>query len=250
MAVHTEARGDDGELRLVTIDRPERRNALDHATLELLKEAVAGAPPATRALVLTGAGGHFCAGADLTTVEDGAFVELLRSTLLALKTAPFPVLAAIEGPALGAGTQLALAADLRVAAPDASFGIPAAKLGLAVDQWTIDQLLRAAGGGPARAMLLGVQVLTGAELHRTGFVQRLAPEGTPVLDAALAWAGDLARLAPLTLTAHKLMLAAAEGGLVPAEEAAGARTKAWESADLQEGLAAFNERRPPHFRGA
>ena len=250
MAVHVEARGDGDAIRLVTLDRPERRNALDHETLEHLLASVRDAPPSMRALVLTGAGGHFCAGADLTTVEDGAFVDLLRSTLIALKTAPFPVLAAIEGPALGAGTQLALAADLRVATADASFGIPAAKLGLTVDQWTIDQLARAAGGGPARAMLLGVEVLSGADLHRTGFVQRVVDDGTSVLDAALAWAGDLSKLAPLTLIAHKLMLAVADGGLVDADVAAAARTKAWESSDLQEGLVAFKERRPPKFTGS
>lgn len=236
-------------MRLVTIDRPERRNALDHAALEALLAAVTTTVDGTRALVLTGTSGHFCAGADLTTVEDSGFVALLRSLLEALKIAPFPVVAGIEGAALGAGTQLALAADLRVATADATFGIPAAKLGLTVDQWTVDQLTRAAGGGPARAMLLGVETVRGEDLHRTGFVHRLVDGGMTVQSAALAWASDLAGLAPLTLKAHKLMLAAADGGLISDEVAAAARDDAWASADLQEGLAAFGERRVAEFRG-
>lgn len=253
MAVHVELQdaGEGAAIRLVTLDRPERRNALDHAALEALLDAVTSAPAEIRALVLTGAHGHFCAGADLTAVEDEGFVALLRAVLASIRTAPFPVLVAVEGAALGAGTQLALAADLRVTAVDASFGIPAAKLGLTVDQWTVEQLALAAGDGPARAMLLGVEVLVGADLHRTGFVHRLVDttaDDSTVLDEALAWAGELARLAPLTLRAHKLMLAAS-ADLVPSADAVAARTAAWESADLREGLAAFRERRPPTFTG-
>ncbi|HVX19557.1 MAG TPA: enoyl-CoA hydratase-related protein [Acidimicrobiales bacterium] len=247
MAVHVEPSGDGDAIRVVTLDRPERRNALDHATLEALLGALGDLPAATRAVVLTGAGGFFCAGADLTTVEDEGFVALLRSVLQAMRSVPVPVLAAIEGPALGAGTQLALAADLRVATADVSFGIPAAKLGLTVDQWTVDQLVVAAGDGPARGLLLGVEVLRGSDLHRTGFVHRLVEPGS-ALDAALAWATELADLAPLTLAAHKLMLAASTG-VVGAAEAAAARDRAWASADLQEGLAAFQARRRPDFTG-
>ncbi len=250
MAVHTETRGDRADIQLVTLDRPERRNAVDHATLEALVVALADAPGGTRALVICGAGGHFCVGADLATVEDEEFVVLLRRVLTEMKTVPYPVIAAIEGPALGAGMQLALAADLRVASPEAVFGIPAAKLGLTVDQWTVEQLAAAAGDGAARAMLLGVEVLSGSDLHRTGFVHRLADpaSGSSPLDAALQWASDLCRLAPLTLRAHKLMLAAASG-LVPEEVATAARTAAWQSQDLREGLDAFAERRPPIFTG-
>ncbi|HEY2999705.1 MAG TPA: enoyl-CoA hydratase-related protein [Acidimicrobiales bacterium] len=228
---------DRGPVAVVTIDRPERRNAVDHATLEALATTLAEAPADLRVLVLTGAGGHFCAGADLTTVEDAGFTALLRTVLDGLRLAPFVTLAAADGAALGAGTQLAVACDLRVATAQASFGIPAGRLGLAVDDWTVERLARLAGHGPARAMLLAAEVLKGDEAHRLGFVQRL---GT--LDDALAWADDIAALAPLTLRAHKAALER------PAEAAA-ARRAAWASDDLREGLAAFRERRRPRFHG-
>lgn len=225
-------------MRAVTIDRPERRNAVDHATLEALAEALHARGPDVRALVLTGAGGHFCAGADLSGVEDAGFTALLRTVLDGLRGAPFVTLAAVDGAALGAGTQLAVACDLRVSTPGASFGIPAAKLGLAVDAGTVERLALLAGHGPARAMLLAAEVLKGDEAHRLGFVQRLGDLG-----AALAWADEIAALAPLSLRAHKAALEA------PAE-AAGAIARAWASDDLREGLTAFRERRRPRFRGA
>lgn len=231
--IHTD---DRGQVVVVTIDRPARRNALDHAALEGLATALDGCGDDVRALVLTGAGGHFCAGADLSGVEDASFTDLLRAVLDRLRSAPFVTIAAAGGAALGAGTQLAVACDLRVADPAASFGIPAGRLGLAVDGWTVERVALLAGHGPARAMLLGGEVLSGEEAHRLGFVQRLGG-----LDDALAWAGDIADLAPLTLRAHK---AALEG--LP--DAPAARQRAWDSDDLQEGLAAFRERRRPVFR--
>ena len=125
---------------VVTIDRPERRNAVDHATLLSLAEAQRAAVAGeARVLVLTGAPPAFCAGADLTGVESGEFVDALVAALRGFTSLGFVTMAAIDGPALGAGTQLALACDLRIASPTSTFGIPAAKLGLAVDRWTIDR---------------------------------------------------------------------------------------------------------------
>lgn len=230
--IHTEARG---HVVVVTIDRPERRNAVDHEALEGLAAALDGCGDDVRAVVLTGADGHFCAGADLSGVEGEAFTTLLRSVLDRLRLAPFVTIAAADGAALGAGTQLAIACDLRVATEQASVGIPAGRLGLAVDGWTVDRLVALAGHGPARAMLLAAEVVKGDEAYRLGLVQRL---GT--LDDALAWADEVAALAPLTLRAHK---AALEG--LPDAPAAAAR--AWASDDLQEGLAAFKARRRPVF---
>jgi enoyl-CoA hydratase len=230
---------------LITIDRPERRNAVDHVALEALAAAIADATEAgVRALVLTGAGGHFCAGADLSTVEDAGFVTLLRGVLDALHDAPFPTIAAIEGAAMGAGVQLAVACDLRVATEDAHIGVPAGRLGLCVDHWTIRRVVSACGDSIARAVLLGGEVLTGADANRLGFVQRVGD-----LDFALAWATEISELAPLTLQAHKLMLNRLEAALPDDDDVAAARTRAWQSADLQEGLAAFRERRAPRFTG-
>src|SRR5437016_3206819 len=113
----------DGPVALLTIDRPARRNAVDRATLAQLLAAIADVADA-RVLVITGAGGHFCAGADLTGLEDSSFADALRRVLDALASSPRPVIAAVSGAALGAGAQLAVASDLRVAEPDATFGIP------------------------------------------------------------------------------------------------------------------------------
>jgi enoyl-CoA hydratase len=243
--IHLEHRG---TVALLTVDRPERRNAVDLEALDQLLEAHRGTEGA-RVVVLTGAGGHFCAGADLSGVEDPAFTERLRAVLAALRDDPRPSIAAVDGSALGAGTQLAVACDLRVATPGARFGIPAAKLGLAVDRWTVERLALLAGHGPARSMLLAAEVLGGEEAAALGLVQRVGD-----LDAALAWADEITALAPLTIAAHKAVLAGLEGPVGGGEgagedEAARAAARAWSSEDLQEGMAAFRERRLPHFHG-
>ena len=235
MAVHAERRG---AVALLTIDRPERRNALDLETVRALTSAVKDAADA-RVLVVTGAEGHFCAGADLGGVEGDEFVGALRILLLALTHTAQPVIAAVDGAALGAGTQLAVACDLRVATPDAKFGIPAAKLGLMVDQWSVRRLQAMAGDGATRAMLLAAEVVSGEDGHRLGLVQRIGD-----LDAALGWAAEIATLAPLSIAGHKLAL---NDG--PREEFEAAFARAWSSEDLGEGMAAFRERRAPEFRG-
>jgi enoyl-CoA hydratase len=231
---------------VVTIDRPERRNAVDHATLLSLAEAQRAAVAGeARVLVLTGAPPAFCAGADLTGVESGEFVDALVAALRGFTSLGFVTMAAIDGPALGAGTQLALACDLRIASPTSTFGIPAAKLGLAVDRWTIDRCASEFGASVARGMLLAAQTWSAEQLHVSGGVHRLGG-----LAEALVWADQLAELAPLTIAAHKLGLEglAPPPGLDPVFEAA--RLAAWASADAEEGRVAFLEKRRPQFRGA
>ncbi len=236
---------DRGPVALLTIDRVARRNALDHEALEELLDAH-GRASSARVVVLTGAEGHFCSGADLSGVEDGGFTNLLRDVLATIRDDPRPHLAAVDGAALGAGSQLAIACDLRVATPAARFGVPAAKLGLMIDHWSIQRLALLAGAGPARAMLLGAETYTGEEACALGFVQRVGD-----LDDALGWADEIAALAPLTLAGAKLALNRREmpvgrGDDVGVHEA---WDRAWGSEDLQEGIAAFRERRRPVFRG-
>ena len=242
LMIHAERRD---HVMVVTLDRPERRNALDHDELAAIESIQLGIDPdETRVLVLTGSHGHFCSGADLTTVEDDEFVALLHRVLTWFREAPFPTMAAIEGFALGAGTQLALACDLRMATPESGFGVPAAKLGLLVDQWTIRRLVALVGQSAARHLLLSTDVISGEWAHGLGFVHRL---GTPV--DALDWAGEIARLAPLTLRGLKVGLNEADVDEPTTSAFAAAFERAWSSEDLAEGLAAFGEKRRPQFRG-
>jgi enoyl-CoA hydratase len=237
-----------GRVSLVTLDRPERRNALDHPTLlELLEiqERLRGEVDAsrTRVIVLTGAPPAFCAGADLTGVEEGQFATDLGSVLRNFTTLAAPVLAAIDGPALGAGTQLVVACDLRIATPESQLGIPAAKLGLVVDHWTVRRVASEFTTPVGRSMLVGAETYTAAELHRTGGIHRLGDR-----DAAMEWAERLAALAPLTMAAHKHGLEA-DGGPHDADRFESLRRAAWASADAEEGRSAFLEKRRPVFRG-
>jgi enoyl-CoA hydratase len=229
----------------VTIDRPARRNALDTgACRALAAEITAAAAAGSRVIVLTGAGPHFCAGADLTGVHDAAFAGALRDLLDTILSVPLPVIAAVHGAALGGGTQLAVACDLRVVAPTARFGIPAAKLGLMVDHWTVQRLALLAGAGPARAMLLAAEELDAEAALRLGLAQRAGDLGD-----AEAWAADIAALAPLTIAGHKLALNRLEADLTGHRDVADAHRRAWDSADVAEGMAAFQERRPARFEG-
>ena len=245
MTVHVEIVGADEAITVVTLDRPERRNALDHATLEELTAVLAAAVERpTRVLILTGASGHFCAGADLQGVEDASFATLLQGVLDRLVEVSFPTVAAIEGAALGAGTQLAVACDLRVATADATFGIPAAKLGLMVNHWTVQRAAVLLGHSTARAVLLAAEVVKGDRALQLGLVNRAGS-----LPEALAWAEQIAQLAPLTIAGHKLMLNKLEAAPAADADVSAAFARAWESEDFAEGIDAFRNRRTPTFRG-
>jgi enoyl-CoA hydratase len=233
-----------GRVAVITLDNPARRNAVDGDACGVLAEAVARVVvEGARAIVLSGAGPHFCAGADLKAGEGIGFAAKLRGALDALRDAPVCTIAAVQGAALGAGMQLAIACDLRVVAPDARFGIPAAKLGLMVDHWTVQRVAALAGQGPARAVLLACEEIDAAAALSLG----LASRGGGVA-AAVAWAEEVAALAPLTIAGHKLALNRLEA---PADDAGvrAAFERAWASDDLAEGRAAFAERRPPRFQG-
>jgi enoyl-CoA hydratase len=242
MTVHLTVRE---AVALVTIDRPDRRNAVDHATLLSLRQAQLDAIAAeARCLVLTGAPPAFCAGADLTGVESGEFHSALVAALRGFTQLPIPTISAIDGPALGAGTQLVIACDLRVATERSVFGIPAAKLGLVVDHWTVERLAREMGWSIARAMLVAAQTYRTEQLVAAGAVHRVGD-----LEAALAWAAEIAALAPLTMATHKLALeqSSPHPAYDPLFEQA--RDAAWASHDAEEGRTAFLEKRPPNFLG-
>ncbi|MEO5679190.1 MAG: enoyl-CoA hydratase-related protein [Acidimicrobiales bacterium] len=226
---------------VITLDRPARRNALDVQACADLAGAVEEVVVAgARSLVVRGAGGHFCAGADIAATVDPAFTPALQLALRGLAAAPLLVVAAVEGACMGGGVQLALAADVRVTTADARISVPAARLGLAIDGWSGRRLAAAVGSGEAAALLLAAAEIDGARAHAIGFAQRLGTAAD-----AVAWAVEAAALAPLTVQAHKLALILPEDD----PQVEDARAAAWRSSDLAEGRAAFAERRPPRFTG-
>jgi enoyl-CoA hydratase len=234
----------DGDVALVEIDRHERRNALDVAHCHDLRAAVTGqVEGGARAVVITGTGSTFCAGADLTGAYDSGFRDALYAMLTAIAETAVPVLAALNGPAIGAGAQLAIACDLRVAAPQASFAIPTARLGLAVDPWTIARLAALGGTGTAQNLLIGCETIKAERAYQSGLASRLGDR-----PAALAWAQELAALAPLTLAYSKLALNQ-PGPADGRDELVRAYQACWASDDCAEGQRARAARRPPRFRG-
>jgi enoyl-CoA hydratase len=228
----------------IELNRPDQRNALNVATCRELVGAVEELRKAeVRAIMVTGRGSAFCSGADFGEVYGEGFRDALYAALGAVHTAPVPVVAAVNGPAIGAGTQLAIACDIRVAAPGAVFGLPTARLGLAVDPWTIRRLEQVGGGGTARALLLACEQM-GAELaHARGLADRIGERAD-----AEALVADLATMAPLTLAYNKLVLDRVD---LPEDDAelAAAFEGCWASEDIAEGRRARLEKRPPSFTG-
>jgi len=228
--------GVDGDVTVLEIARHERRNALDLEHCQQLHQAIGAATG--RAIVITGEGSSFCAGADLTGVYGPDFRQALYDMLQSVAAQPVPVIASINGPAIGAGTQLALACDLRVAVPEARFAVPTARNGLAVDSWTIARLQLLAGGGTARGILIGCDSYDASFALQRGLVDRIGDHA-----AALAWAHELAELAPLTHAYNKLAL---NNG--PDVEAA--FEACWSSQDQAEAELARREKRKPRFSGS
>ncbi|MFW0791440.1 enoyl-CoA hydratase [Gordonia sp. CPCC 205333] len=230
----------------IELAREAKRNALDEQMVAQLSDAFAtAASDGSRAIVLTGRGSVFSAGADLSgAVYDPAFLEKLVATLQQIESTPVPVIAALNGSALGAGLQLAMAADLRVMAPDALAGIPAAKIGVAVDEWTIRRLVSLVGSGQARGMLIGCDPLSADRAHALGFANRIGD-----LTDAQHWATTIASLAPLTLQHYKLVLNGDGARDSAPQDRIDAMLKAWQSEDLAEGRAARTEKRVPVYKG-
>lgn len=180
--------------RVLQLRRPEVRNALDTGLLAELLDAVVQAvdDSGVRVLVLTGAGGAFSAGADLREPLDHAGrmrrMELFCQVYEAVGTCPKVTIAAVDGPCVGAGLEVATACDLRVATPSASFRFPGAALGIPVGAAKVMGLV---GLGTAKDLVLTSRTFGAEEAHRVGLVQRLVDDGD-VLDAALAVARDIA----------------------------------------------------------
>jgi enoyl-CoA hydratase len=245
-----------GKVGVATINRPKRRNALNAEMCDQLRAHLERSAD-LRAIVMTGAGTAFCAGADLVTrfaTEGDSTADTFRPAfervLDAIVAHPAPVVAAINGPAIGAGMQLAVACDVRVAALGARLAIPGGKLGIHLSPRNIWRLAHLVGQGPARDFLLAGRTVEAEEAMRLGLVQYVDNDA---LGAALALAGEIAASAPLTVRGHKLALNLVAEAMWLGDEAraeiAEREAIAFASDDLQEGLAAFAEKRTPNFQG-
>ena len=232
----------DGDVVLLELQREDRRNALNLELCRAIHTAVDEAVDAgARVIVITGRGSAFCSGADLGGVYGPEFLEALYGMLHHLAKVPVPIIAAVNGPAIGAGTQLAIACDLRVADESATFAVPTARNGMAVDAWTIRTLAQLAGAGPARRLMLAAETFDRETALSCGLADR---PGT--LADARAWAQEIALLAPLTLAHNKLVLNGSRED-DPAIEASFAAV--WASEDVREAATARAEKRTPVFEG-
>ena len=236
----------DGDVLTIELQRERQRNALNYELVEALSVAMTDAAGSgVRAIVLTGQGTVFCAGADLSgPVYEQSFLDELLAMLRVVESIPVPVIAALNGAALGAGLQLAMAADLRVMSPSAWCGIPAAKIGVTVDEWTIKRLVSLVGAGDAAGILIGCDSLSADRAAAVGFANRIGD-----LAEAQQWAASIAALAPLTLQHYKLVLGDDGARDEAAPDHVAAMLRAWQSQDVAEGRAARAERRQPNFIG-
>jgi enoyl-CoA hydratase/carnithine racemase len=249
-----------GAVVVWTIDRADRMNALSRSTLlalgKLAREVADN--DSIRAVVITGAGDKaFCAGADLkerqgmTENDVRVQVELYRRELGPIDRCPKPVVAAINGVALGGGLELALCCDLRVAAPHAVLGLPETSLGIIPGAGGTQRLPRIVGEARAKEMILLARRLTPEEALAWGLVNRVTLPAKSVVDDAIEWIAPIAEGAPIAQEAaleaiDRASSTTLEVGLALEKVS---YDKTLVSEDRREALAAFAEKRKPQFKG-
>lgn len=244
----------DGATAILTLDYPARRNALAMPMRQGIVDAMERIEPdpAIRAVVITGAGGTFSAGGDIsgmdaTTLAAGRerFRTTHRMVRLLIKSSK-PIIAAVEGYAVGAGLSLALCADTIVADAAAQFGAGFGRVGLVADLGLPHTLPLRVGHGHARQILLYGDRISAPEAHRIGLIDQIVPDGTS-LDTALERARRFHAMAPLPIALTKQFLAAGLDAALDWER--DTQAALFVTADHAEGKAAFLEKRAPRFTG-
>jgi enoyl-CoA hydratase len=248
-------RPEDG-VALVRVNRPEARNALNMATRKALAAVFETLhdDPSARAIVLTGNEQAFAAGADLKEFVDTGAIEILRRRSErywnAVARTPQPVIAAINGYALGGGLELAMCCDVIIAGESAKLGQPEVRVGIMPGAGGTQRLTRAVGKFHAMRICLTGRPVSAAEAYQIGLVSQMVPDAQ-VVDSALEMARDLARLPPLAVMQIKEAILAGQDASL--EAALVLERKAFQllfaSADKREGMQAFFEKRPPRFKG-
>ena len=248
----------DGGVAVLCLDGADRMNAIGSHTYRALAAAVTGAEHngQTRAVVIHGAGRAFSAGADIEEMgafgsaeEFRRFIHGFTDALAVLERSRLPIVAAINGLALGGGLELAMTCDLRVAAGGAKLGLPEAKLGVLPGAGGTQRLPRLIPRGVAAEMLMLGRTIDGARAYQLGLVNQLAASGDAALADAVALAGELAAGPCLVPARTKELLRDTEGaelgeGIAREREVT---TELFATPDGQEGFAAFRERRAPAF---
>ena len=241
----------------VTLNRPERKNAVDGALWRALAATFRQTARSTedRVVVVTGAGGDFCAGADLSDLEAGTDHQLGRMRMihdvaLALHELPQPTIAKVDGVAVGAGCNLAFGCDLVVSSDRARFSEIFSRRGLSLDFGGSWLLPRRVGLHRAKELAFFGELLGAAEAERLGLVNRVVPAGE-LDDAVDEWAARLAAGPPLALSLTKRLLDDAAGMSLPEalEREGAAQALNIMSEDGKEAIRAFLERREPDFEG-
>jgi len=248
-----------GPVTLLRVNRPEQRNAIDFSTMDELEEALTllEKDESLRALVLTGGGDTFVSGGDLkdfqvlVTAEDGQrMAERMGTILTRLSCLPVPVIAALNGPAVGGGTEVALACDLRVAATNAYFSFRQVTMGIMTAWGGAPRLLALLGFSRSLYYLLTAERITSEQALQMGLVQRVTPEGQAVA-GAVELARQIVAQPPLAVRAIKRSLRQIMG--VPFESAADIEVQefgeVWASEDHVEAVNAYFGKRPPVFHG-
>ncbi|KAA1416901.1 crotonase/enoyl-CoA hydratase family protein [Nocardioides humilatus] len=245
---------DRGQVRVITLNRPARRNAIDLATAQLLEKVIDAFEDddSVRVAVLTGAGGTFCAGMDLKAAAMGEFAITERRGPLGIAAQPIskPVIAAVEGHALAGGCELALVADLIVASSDSQFGIPEVKRGLVAAAGGVLRLSQRLPRNVAVELALTGDPMPAARMAELGLVNRIAEPGK-VLDAALDLAQQIVINAPISVAVSREIIEQAPGWSREEEfqRQLDLATRAVLSEDATEGVVAFAEHRQPVWKG-
>lgn len=254
----------ENSVAVITLDRPEALNALSQGLTEDLRSAIRTAiDEQARAIVLTGSGRAFCSGGDLREMKtlaehEGRIEAFLEAPLGALhdlvrliRETPIPFIAAVNGVCAGAGTNIALACDIVVAADDASFNEAFVKIGLSPDCGGTYFLPRAIGEKLAAEMLMTGETVTAERAARFGMINRVVPAADLMVDA-LALAERLAAGPTGSIGRIKRMLNASYSNTLEQQLALEheCQIESGRSADFKEGVSAFFEKRPPRFEGS